>query len=72
MGGNSAKLVWLPSENGSNLKGNIAVKGKFFPFRVDPFLEGPLVCKKDKKEVIESCLPCKMAAYLPGVFSSIK
>ena len=45
---------------------------KFFPSRVDPFLEGNWGTGK-QTESHKSCLPCeKIVENLPGVFSSFQ
>ena len=56
-----SKLFCLPSEKGSTLKGKnlLPIGSKFFPFRVDPFLEGAW-CTENQIGTHKSYLPFKM------------
>ena len=62
-GSNSFKIVWFPSEKESTLKGTNLLPGesKFFPFKVDPFLEENVFAEKQTGSR-KSYLPCKKSA----------
>ena len=55
------KLLCLPSEKGSTPKGKnlLPIGSKFFPFSVDPFLEGTW-CAGNQTGTHKSYLPFKM------------
>ena len=68
-----SRLICLPSEKGSTLKGKtVPFRSKFFPFRVDPFADGDW-CPGRQTGSHKSYLPSKhMAEHLPSARSPFK